>query len=129
MKPKISMITLGVADIARSVQFYRDGLSLPAPDYKDGDAMVMFALASSWLGLFPHTALAEDAGLPADGSGFRGVAIAHNEPSRDAVDVTFAEATAVKHPQEVFWGGYSGYFADPDGHLWEIAHNPLVDLT
>ena len=129
MKPKISLITLGVNDIARSVAFYREGLGLPAPAYKPGDDMVMFEMEGTWLGLFPRGALAEDAGVTESGSGFRAVTVCHNEPSREAVDATFAEAlaagaTPIKQPAEVFWGGYSGYFADPDGHLWEIVWHP-----
>ena len=134
MKPKISLITLGVADIPRAVRFYRDGLGLPTHNYSDGDDMVMFALEGTFLSLYPRAALAEDAGVGADGRGFAGVSLSHNEPSPEAVDAVFAEAlaagaTAIKTPQPVFWGGYSGYFADPDGHLWEVAHNPFTDLT
>jgi hypothetical protein len=134
MKPKLSLITLGVADIARSLAFYRDGLGLPTHNHKDGDEMVFFAMEGTFLGIFPREELAKDAGIPAEGSGFRGVCIARNEPSKAAVDATFAEAlaagaTVVKKPEDVFWGGYSGYFADPDGHLWEVAWNPLTDLT
>lgn len=81
-----------------------------------------------------HEELARDAGVDAGGTGFRGFTLAHNEPSPAEVDRVFAEAIAagakpVKVPQPVFWGGYSGYFADPDGFLWEIAHNPFTDLT
>jgi hypothetical protein len=134
MKPKLSLITLGAADIARSVAFYRDGLGLPTHNYKDGDDMVFFAMEGTFLGLFPRDELAKDAGVSGEGSGFRGVCIARNEPSKAAVDATFAEAVAagasvVKKPQDVFWGGYSGYFADPGGHLWEVAWNPFTDLT
>ena len=134
MKAKISLITLGVADIARSLVFYRDGLGLPTHNHKPGDDMVFFALEGTYLGLFPREELAKDAGVPAEGAGFRGVAIARNEPSKAAVDATFAEAlaagaTPIKRPEDVFWGGYSGYFADPDGHLWEVAYNPFTDLT
>lgn len=86
------------------------------------------------MGLYPRDALAEDATVSAEGSGFSGVAVAHNAPSKAAVDSVFAEAvaagaTAVKQPQDVFWGGYSGYFADPEGNLWEVAFNPFTDLT
>ncbi len=134
MKPKLSLITLGVADIARALAFYRDGLGLPTHNYKDGDDMVFFAMEGTFLGIFPREELAKDAGIPAEGSGFRGVAIARNEPSKEAVDATYAEtlaagAKAIKTPHDVFWGGYSGYFADPDGHLWEVAWNPFTDLT
>ncbi|HWA62577.1 MAG TPA: VOC family protein [Caulobacteraceae bacterium] len=134
MKAKLSLITLGVEDIERSVRFYRDGLGFPTHNYKSGDDMVMFALEGTWLGLFPRKELAEDAQVSGDGSGFRGVSISRNEPSPEEVDRTWAEAiaagaTPVKTPRKVSWGGYSGYFADPDGHLWEVAHNPFTDLT
>ena len=134
MKPKISLITLGARDLPRMVAFYRDGLGFPTHNYTDGDDMVMFRLEGSWLGLFPREALAEDAGVSVEGAGFSGVALAHNAPSKAAVDQAFAEALAagaraVKQPQDVFWGGYSGYFADPEGNLWEVAWNPFTDLT
>lgn len=134
MKPKIGLVTLGVRDLARSLAFYRDGLGLPTRDYKAGDDCIFFALEGTLLALYPRDKLAEDAKIPAQGSGFRGVTLAHNEPTPEGVDAVFAEAlaagaTAVKRPQEVFWGGYSGYFADPDGHLWEVAYNPFLDLT
>lgn len=129
MDPRMSMITLGVADLERSIRFYRDGLGLP--QLESPPSVAFFPLNGTWLGLYGREALAEDAGVPADGQGFRGVAIAHNLPSEAAVDKLMTEAVAagaaeVKKPQKVFWGGYSGYFADPDGHLWEIAHNPFM---
>lgn len=134
MKPKISLITFGARDLDRMVAFYRDGLGFPTHNYTPGDDMVMFRLEGTWLGLFPRDALAEDATVSTEGSGFSGVTLAHNEPSKEAVDATFAQAlaagaTAVKTPQDVFWGGYSGYFADPEGNLWEVAFNPFTDLT
>lgn len=129
MNPRMSMITLGVTDLERSIRFYRDGLGLP--QLESPPSVAFFPLNGTWLGLYDREALAEDAGVPADGQGFRGVAIAHNLKSEEAVDQLMAEAVAagateVKKPQKVFWGGYSGYFADPDGHLWEIAHNPFM---
>ena len=134
MKPKIGIITLGVRDFARSLAFYRDGLGFPTHNFKDGEDIVFFKLEGSWLALYPRDKLAEDATVPDDGNGFSGITLAHNEPSAEAVDKAFAEAIragakAVKQPQKVFWGGYSGYFADPDGYLWEVAHNPFTDLT
>ena len=134
MKPKIGLITLGVSDIPRAVAFYRDGLGFPIHNYTEGDDMVMFRLEGTWLGLFPRQAQAEDAQVSGEGSGFSGVVLAHNAPSKAEVDEVFAlalkaGATARKTPQDVFWGGYSGYFSDPDGHLWEVAWNPLTDLT
>ncbi len=134
MKPKIGLITLGARDLERMIAFYRDGLGFPLHNYSPGDDMVMFRLEGTWLGLFPRDALAEDAAISTEGSGFSGVCLAHNEPSKEGVDRVFTEAIAagaapIKQPQDVFWGGYSGYFADPEGNLWEVAFNPLTDLT
>jgi catechol 2,3-dioxygenase-like lactoylglutathione lyase family enzyme len=134
MKPKISLLTLGVRDMARSLAFYRDGLGLPTHNYEEGADVAFFALEGTWLAINPREKLAEDAQIPAEGHGFSGVTIAHNEQSKEKVDEVYARAIAagakaVKKPQDVFWGGYSGYFADPDGHLWEVAYNPFTDLT
>ncbi|MGM1051261.1 MAG: VOC family protein [Pseudomonadota bacterium] len=128
MKPRISMITLGVSDLEVSVRFYEQGLGLPRMD--SPPEVAFFTLNSSWLGLYGRESLAEDVGVPADGSGFVGFTIAHNVNSEAAVDelmeqAFIAGAKLVKPAQKVFWGGYSGYFADPDGYLWEVAHNPL----
>ncbi|MDC0662380.1 VOC family protein [Marinobacter sp. SS21] len=129
MNPRMSMITLGVSDLERSIRFYRDGLGLP--QLESPPSVAFFPLNGTWLGLYGREALAEDVGISAEGQGFRGVTIAHNLHSESAVDNLMAEAVAagatlVKKPQKVFWGGYSGYFADPDGHLWEVAHNPFA---
>ena len=129
MQPRISMITLGVRDLARSIEFYRDGLGLPMRE-RDGDEIAFFPLKGTWLALYGHDALAEDATVPSAGSGFAGVALAHNVSAEADVERVLAQAVAaggtlVKPAQKVFWGGYSGYFADPDGHLWEVAHNPF----
>ena len=129
MQPRISMITLGVNDLARSIEFYEQGLGLPRME--SPPAVAFFTLNGTWLGLYGREALAEDAQVSADGAGFRGVALAHNLASEAEVDQLYQEAlaagaTPVKQPQKVFWGGYSGYFADPDGHLWEVAHNPFA---
>ena len=134
MKPKISIVTLGVRDFGKALAFYRDGLGFPTHNFKDGEDVVFFRLEGSWLALYPRDKLAEDATVPDDGRGFSGITLAHNEPNKEQVDATFAlairaGARAVKQPQDVFWGGYSGYFADPDGHLWEVAYNPFTDLT
>ena len=127
MKPRISMIILGVGDLQKSVSFYRDGLKLPV--FECTDDIAFLNLNGTWLGLYGKTALAADAGVPADGSGFPGFALAHNLESKEEVDRTYREAleagaTGQKEPQEVFWGGYSSYFKDPDGYLWEVAYNP-----
>jgi catechol 2,3-dioxygenase-like lactoylglutathione lyase family enzyme len=134
LKPKISMITLGVRDLAASLAFYRDGLGLPTHNYVEGQDCIMFKLEGTWLALYPRASLADDAAMASRGSGFPGFALAHNVGSKALVDETFAlavaaGATPVKEPQDVFWGGYSSYFADPDGFLWEVAWNPFTDLT
>ncbi len=127
MKPRISMITLGVRDLAVSIAFYEQGLGLPRME--SPPEVAFFTLNGTWLGLYGREALAEDAQVSHDGEGFEGFALSHNVASEAEVDELMAQAVAaggtlVKQPQKVFWGGYSGYFADPDGHLWEIAHNP-----
>lgn len=128
MKPRISMITLGVRDLAVSVKFYEQGLGFPRME--SPPEVAFFTLHGTWLGLYGRDALAEDATVSASGQGFESFALAHNVTSESEVDeimrqVVAAGATLVKKPQKVFWGGYSGYFKDPDGHLWEVAHNPL----
>ena len=127
MQPHITLITLGVSDLDRSVCFYRDGLGLPKRDGPEGIAF--FETRGTWLSLYPRNSLAADATVSAEGSGFRDFALAHNVASPEEVDRTIqqaveAGATLVKPGQKVFWGGYSGYFADPDGFLWEVAWNP-----
>ena len=128
MKPRISMITLGVRDLAASARFYEEGLGFPRMD--SPPSVAFFTLNGTWLALYGREALAEDATVSADGSGFEGFTLAHNVESEQEVDQVMAQAVAagatlVKRPQPVFWGGYSGYFKDLDGHLWEVAHNPL----
>ena len=93
--------------------------------------MAFFTLNGTWLGLYGHDALAEDAMVSAEGQGFAGFAIAHNVQSEQEVHEVMdlavaAGAIVTKPPQKVFWGGYSGYFKDPDGYLWEVAHNPFA---
>ncbi len=127
MKPRISMITLGVRDLAAAIDFYEKGLGFPRMD--SPPEVAFFTLNGTWLGLFGREALAKDAQVPAEGSGFAGFSLAHNVASEGEVDAVVAQAvsagaTLVKKPQKVFWGGYSGYFKDLDGHLWEVAYNP-----
>ena len=134
MKPKISLITLGVSDLKRALVFYRDGLGFPTHDYKEEQGIVFFKLEGTWLSLYPREKLAEDVTISTEGSGFSGVTLAHNVATKEEVDETIqlavkAGAKLIKKPQEVFWGGYSGYFSDPDGYLWEAAYNPFMDLT
>jgi catechol 2,3-dioxygenase-like lactoylglutathione lyase family enzyme len=122
------MITLGVRDLERSIRFYREGLGLPQMD--SPPTVAFFTLNGTWLGLYGHDALAEDALVPADGHGFPGFSLAHNVTSEAEVDALLQEAvdagaSLIKPGQKVFWGGYSGYFSDPDGFLWEVAYNPM----
>lgn len=132
MKPKISIITLGVKDLKKSHEFYKKGLGFPVESASEG--VVFLKLEGTWLALYPREQLAEDAMVPQEGSGFQGFSLAHNVKSKEDVDavLNFAEqagAKIVKPAQDVFWGGYSGYFSDPDGFLWEVAWNPFTDLT
>ncbi len=136
MKPKISIITLGVSDLSKSVRFYRDGLGLPAPSYSEGDDICFLELEGAWLSLYRRERFPDEADVEfaANSAGTPTVTLAHNLPSAEAVDAAMQEAvgagaTLVKQPEEVFWGGYSGYFSDPDGYLWELAYNPFTDLT
>ena len=134
MKQKISMITLGVKDFQKSFQFYNDGLKFKAHNYKDGDNFAVFEMEGSWLSIYPKDKLAEDITIEDNGKGFGGFTLAHNVKSKEIVDTVFQEVIKaggkpIKIPQEVFWGGYSAYFADPDNYYWEIAYNPFTDLS
>lgn len=131
MEPRLSLVTLGVRDVARARAFYE------ALGFKAGSASqesVTFLDAGGVvLGLYGRAALAEDAAVADTPTGFAGVALAHNARSEADVDAVLQEAVAaggtlVKPAAKVFWGGYSGYFADPDGHLWEVAYNPYFKL-
>ncbi|MCA0256673.1 MAG: VOC family protein [Proteobacteria bacterium] len=131
MEPRVSLITLGVADLAVSRRFY-EALGFVASTASQGD-VVFFQAGSMALALYPRAALAEDATVSDSPAGFSGITLAHNLRSEAEVDALMAHAAScgarlVKPPQNVFWGGYSGYFSDPDGHLWEIAHNPFFPL-
>ncbi len=127
----ISLVSLGVADIERSVRFYE---ALGWVRSGTGDESVAFLQGGNIaLGLIGRAALAEDANVDDSAAGFSAVTLAVNLPSEADVDEHFQKALAAgaagrKPPQKVFWGGYSGYFADPDGHLWEVAHNPFFPL-
>jgi catechol 2,3-dioxygenase-like lactoylglutathione lyase family enzyme len=128
MEPRITLITLGVADLDRSLAFYRDGLGWTLSSASvDGD-VAFIQLNGVALALWSRTLLAEDARLPVD-DGWGGITLAQNHASREAVDAAAAAAiraggTLLKPPEPTEWGGYSGYVADPDGHPWELAHNP-----
>ena len=132
MEPRVSLITLGVADLVRAKAFYTK-LGFSASSL--GGAEVVFLQAGPMgLCLFPRESLACDADVPVEGSGFRAIALAHNVREKDEVDAVIAEAVAagaqvVKPAHDATWGGRSGYFADPDGHLWEIAWNPHFPIS
>ncbi len=132
MESRISMISLGVRDLARSVRFYRDGLKC-LPSSASNDSIAFFKMSGTVLALYPWHKLAEDAQVADDGFGFRGVTLAHNVRERQDVSEVLKSAAAaggqiIKPAQDVFWGGHSGYFADPDGHLWEVCWNPHFPL-
>ncbi|MCC7432791.1 VOC family protein [Candidatus Peregrinibacteria bacterium] len=130
MQPKVTVITLGVSDLTHSVKFYRDQLGWPT-EHKPEDGVAFFQMNGLVLSLFPRPELAKDANLPdSPASAFPGFSLAHNLSSPEEVDTVMstaekAGAKIIKPAQKVFWGGYSGYFADPDGFLWEVAHNPF----
>ena len=131
MDPRLNVATLGVVDIARAVRFYRNGLGW-RPAVEAGD-FVLFDLGGSALALYPRDLLADDAGVAPGPAVFGGVTLAQNVPSRAEVDrilsgACAAGATLLRAASEKDWGGYSGYFADPDGHPWEIAYNPHFRL-
>ncbi|MBP0047334.1 VOC family protein [Marinobacterium sp. AK62] len=134
MKPKISIITLGVDDLDRATRFYAEGLGLPKYVFDGGD-ISFFSLEGTWLALYPREALAKDIGIAvSDQAGFSGITLAHNVASKSEVDAVLKQAVSagavlVKPAAEAFWGGYSGYFQDPEGHYWEVAYNPYEDLT
>ena len=134
MKPRITLITLAVDDLERAVRFYRDGLGLPTEgivgqQFEHG-AVAFFDLALGLrLALWPRASLAHDSGLPLGPRSATECCLAHNVTLREEVDAVMAQAkdaggTVVKKAQDTFWGGYAGYFQDPDGHLWEVAFNP-----
>lgn len=131
MDPKISLITFGVEELDVAIRFYRDGLGFPIQDREDDSDVAFFPLEGTWLSLYPRDLLAEDATVPDDETGFSGVTLAHNVSTTDEVDALLEQAESaggrlVKPAADTFWGGYSGYFADPDGHLWEVAYPDLT---
>lgn len=134
MKNKISIITLGVSSVEKSLSFYRDGLGFQPHNFKEGDDHPMLIMEGTWLALYPKEKLAEGANVPIGTDSYPSITLAHNVDSKEEVDEVFKLATSVGakllvEPKEVFWGGYSGYFADPDGHVWSVAYNPFTDLT
>ena len=127
MEPRISLITLGVQNLERSLQFYRDGLGLPTTRTAD-QGIIFFQTQGVCLALYPYGELAKDIAEDFDvqKSKFSGITLAHNVRERSDVDRILAQAQAAgarieKPAQDTFWGGYSGYFSDPDGYVWEVA--------
>lgn len=138
MKPRITLLTLGVDDLERALAFYRDGLGLRTQgivgtEFEHG-AVVFFDLqAGLKLALWPRASIAHDTGLPRGPSGPTEFTIGHNVPTKKAVDAVMeqaqqAGARIVKPAHDTFWGGFAGYFQDPDGHLWEVAWTPQFQV-
>jgi hypothetical protein len=138
MRPRITVITLSVDDLDVAVRFYRDGLGLPTDgivgtEFEHG-AVAFFDLAGGIkLALWPRRSIASDTGVDVTPRSPTELTIGHNVGSREAVDAVMAEAAAagariVKPAADTFWGGYAGYFQDPDDHLWEVVWNPAIEV-
>jgi catechol 2,3-dioxygenase-like lactoylglutathione lyase family enzyme len=138
MKPRITVLTLGVSDLERSLRFYHDGLGFPTQgivgtEFERG-AVAFFELqAGLMLAVWPRESIAHDSGLPVSSSSPTELTLGHNVASREDVDDVMTQArdagaTIVKPAQPTFWGGYAGYFQDPDGHLWEVVWNPQFSI-
>ena len=132
--PRLSMVTLGVADLGRATAFYETVLGTPPNTSYDGVTFIQ--LPGTWLALYPLKDLANDIapGLAVSRGGFGGITLAHNARSRDEVRTIMERAASaggriVKSPQDTDWGGFSGYFADPDGYHWEVAWGPMFAFT
>lgn len=134
MKPRITVITLGVDDLERAVAFYRDGLGLPTKgiigqEFEYGAVAFFDLQAGLKLALWPRKSISHDSGLTGTAPNPTEMTLGHNVASREEVDTVMAQAantgaTVLKPAHETFWGGYAGYFQDPDGHLWEVVWNP-----
>lgn len=132
MDPRLSIVTLGVRDLARAIAFYRDGLGWPLSPASQGDYAIFQLANGVGLALYPRAQLAADAKL-ADGAGFGGITLAYLSKRRKDVKPFLEKAvqaggTLLKPAKKAEWGGYSGYFADPDGYPWEVAWNPHFRL-
>jgi len=132
MEPRISIVCLGVKDLARSLTFYRDGLGLPTTRTAE-DGIIFFQTQGTCLELFPYEALAQDVAddFLVERAKFSGITLAHNVRTKDEVDQLLqraeaAGATIEKPAQDTAWGGYSGYFSDPDGYVWEVAYGAFA---
>jgi uncharacterized protein len=136
MKPRITLLTLGVDDLERAIAFYRDGLGWPTEgivgtEFEHGAVAFFDLQAGLKLALWAQKNIAHDTGLPQTARSPTAFTIAHNVGSKAEVDAVLTQAraagaTIVKAAQDTFYGGYAGYFQDPDGHLWEIAYNPAM---
>jgi hypothetical protein len=134
MKPRITVITIGVDDLEASMRFYRDGLGFPTAgitgeEYEHGAVVFMDLQSGLRLALWPRRSIAHDTGLTVGAASPTELTLGHNVSSKAEVDAVMARAASagaviVKPAHDTFWGGYSGYFQDPDGHLWEIVWNP-----
>jgi catechol 2,3-dioxygenase-like lactoylglutathione lyase family enzyme len=134
MKPRFQILTLAIDDLERALAFYRDGMGLPTKgivgtEFEDGAVVFIPVNDGLTLALYPAASLAKDAGIAATGARLGAISIGHLVGSRAEVDAVMAQAakagaTVTDPARDRFWGGYSGYFHDPDGHLWEIAWNP-----
>ncbi|SIQ96002.1 VOC family protein [Pontibacter lucknowensis] len=132
MEQRITLITLGVRNLQRSKEFYQNVFGWQ-PLESSTESVIFFQLNGLQLALFPQESLADDAGLEADGKGFKSFSLAYNVSSEKEVDDLVAELAGkgvrvLKQPEKVFWGGYSSYIADPDDNLWEIAYNPFMKM-
>lgn len=139
MRPRITVITLGVDDLETAVRFYRDGLGFPTEGIVGRElehgAVAFFDLENGLrLALWPRASLAHDAGIPRSPASPTELSLGHNVASRGEVDSVMARAAAagaevIRPAHDTFWGGYAGYFADPAGHLWEVVWNPAWEAT
>ncbi len=132
MEQRLTIITLGVADVKRATEFYEEKFGWKKAASSNDD-ITFFRLNGIMLSLFNRESLAEDAAVSPAGTGFKGFTLAWNARSEAEVDAIVSDlksngVTVVKEPQHVFWGGYSGYVADVDGNLWEIAFNPFLPM-
>lgn len=132
--PRLTVVTLGVSDLGKATRFYEAVLgTAPNTSY---EGVTFFELPGAWISLFPLENLAKDIspGVPATRTGFSGITLAHNARSKEDVIAIIERARAagariVKAPQDTFWGGFSGYFADPDNYYWEVAWGPMFEFT
>lgn len=134
MDPRVSLITLGVRDLAAATRFYQDGLGWPLSSASVEGEVAFFRTQGAIVALYPRRLMDTDAGLPESTGAPLGVTLAHNTATRDEVDRLVTEAKAAgaritREPAETPWGGYCGYFLDPEGYLWEIAWNPAFPFA